>query len=300
MSSEPLFDSAFLRTLDRLVLLTRQAMVGDMQGERRSRRRGSSVEFADFRPYTPGDDIRQLDWNLYARLERLFLKLFVAEEELTVHLLLDGSASMNWGDPDKFDYARRIIGAFGYIVLSGLDMVTATAFGAQRAKSDGAVHALPGVRGKRGAITLFSFLQGLSAGEEGHDLAAMCSRYMRQTRTPGPLILCSDLLDPRWNDALHTLSTRPFEITVVHILAPDEIRPELQGDLRLIDSEGGPSVEITADAMTLSRYHDDLKEWQNEIETFCQARQMTYLFLDTSVPIEEVLVSSMRQRGVLR
>lgn len=136
-SAQPLFDSAFLRKLDRLALLTRRAMVGDIQGERRSPRRGSSVEFADFRPYVHGDDIRQIDWNLYARMERFFLKLFVAEEELTIHLLVDNSASMDWGDPHKLTYARRLAAAFGYVALSTLDRVTVTAFAARwgRARS---------------------------------------------------------------------------------------------------------------------------------------------------------------------
>src|SRR5689334_23905240 len=116
-TTQPLFDSSFLRKLDRLSLQTRRAMAGDMQGERRSPRRGTSVEFADFRPYTPGDDIRQIDWNLYARMERFFLKLFVAEEELTIHILIDNTASMDWGNPNKLLYAKRTSGAFGYIAL---------------------------------------------------------------------------------------------------------------------------------------------------------------------------------------
>src|SRR3954447_3410753 len=148
---EPLFDSTFLRKLDRLALLTRRAMAGDMQGDRRSPRRGSSVEFADFRSYVAGDDIRQIDWNLYARMERFFLKLFVAEEELTIHLLVDNTASMDWGEPNKFLYARRAAGAVGYIALASLGHVTVTALAA------GAAGQLPGVRGKRGTIPLFDF-----------------------------------------------------------------------------------------------------------------------------------------------
>jgi uncharacterized protein (DUF58 family) len=140
-TTQPLFDSAFLRKLDRLSLQTRRAMAGDMQGERRSPRRGSSVEFADFRPYVAGDDIRQIDWNMYARTERFFLKLMVAEEELTIHLLVDNTASMDWGEPNKLTYARRAAGAFGYIALSSLDRVTVTALAA------GAARQLPGVRG---------------------------------------------------------------------------------------------------------------------------------------------------------
>jgi uncharacterized protein (DUF58 family) len=290
---QPLFDSAFLRKLDRLALVTRRAMLGDVQGERRSPRRGSSVEFSDFRPYTPGDDIRQIDWNLYARLERVFLKLFVAEEELTVHLLVDCTASMDWGEPNKFLYARRVAGAFGYVALTSLDRVTITAFGAQRQ--------LPGVRGKAGALPLFNFLQRLPAGTGALDgaLLATCRRYAQTARNAGPLVLCTDLLDPGWEEALRALMTRPFEITLVHVLAPQELRPELDGDFRLLDAEGGAPVEITADLETLRRYETNLRTWQSEIETFCNGRGITYIPADTAVPVEDFILSQMRKRGVV-
>jgi uncharacterized protein (DUF58 family) len=268
-------------------------MSGDMQGERRSPRRGSSVEFADFRPYTPGDDIRQIDWNLYARMERFFLKLFVAEEELTIHLLIDNTASMDWGEPNKLLYARRVSGAFGYVALSSLDRVTVTAFGA------GSARQMQGVRGKRGALPLFDFLQKLPAGTSG-SLIDSCRRYVQTARNAGPLLLCSDLMDPSWEDALRALSSRPFEITVLHILAPQEIRPELDGDFRLIDAEGGDPVEITADLSALRQYEENLREWRGEIESFCNGRGMNYIFVDTGVPVEEFILSTLRKRGVLR
>jgi uncharacterized protein (DUF58 family) len=297
MSAQPnqplLFDSAFLRQLDRLALLTKRAMVGDMQGERRSPRRGSSVEFADFRPYSVGDDFRQIDWNLYARMERLFLKLFVAEEELTIHLLVDNTASMDWGDPNKLLYARRAAGAFGYIALSSLDRVTVTAFG------DQATRQLPGVRGKRGALPLFGFLQRLPAGTSG-SLSATCHRYIQSARNAGPLLLCSDMMDPNWQDALRALSSRPFEITILHILAPQELRPDLDGDFRLLDAEGGAPVEITADLDALRRYDENLRAWREEIETFCHGRGIAYIFVDTAIPVEELVLSSLRRGGVLR
>lgn len=289
----PLFDSAFIRKLDRLALLTRRAMAGDMQGERRSPRRGSSVEFADFRPYAPGDDIRQIDWNLYARMERFFLKLFVAEEELTIHLLVDNTASMNWGEPNKLLYARQTAGAFGYIALSSLDRVTVTAFG------EGASRQLPGVRGKRGALPLFDFLQRLPPGSRG-SLLATCRRYVQTARNAGPLLLCSDLMDPGWEDALRALSSRSFEITILHILAPQEIRPEMDGDFKLIDAEGGDPIEITADIESLRRYEANLQAWRNEIETFCNGRGINYIFVNTAIPVEEFVLSNLRKRGVLR
>lgn len=293
IAQQPLFDPAFVRKLDRMALLTKRAMQGDMQGERRSPRRGSSVEFADFRPYTPGDDIRQIDWNLYARMERFFLKLFVAEEELTIHLLVDNTSSMDWGEPNKLRYAKQVAGAFGYIALSSLDRVTVTAF----ANEGGRV--LPGVRGKRGAFPLFDFLQKMPAGRGGSFVDA-CRRYARTARNAGPLLLCSDLMDPQWQEALRALTARPFEITVLHTLAPQEIRPALDGDFRLIDAEGGAPIEITADLDTLRRYDENLHQWRGEIESFCTGRGITYLFADTATPIEDFILTNLRQRNVLR
>jgi uncharacterized protein (DUF58 family) len=288
----PLLDPTFLRKLDRLSLLIRRAMVGDMQGERRSPRRGSSVEFADFRPYTVGDDIRQIDWNLYARLERFFLKLFVAEEELTIHLLVDTSQSMQWGDPNKLAYALQLAGSFGYIALSGSDRVTVTAFG-------GKAQVLPGVRGKRGAFSLFTFLQQLRASG-AVSIDAACQRYTRMARLQGPLLLCTDLLDPNWKEALRVLSTRGFEVTLLHVLAPQELSPQLEGDIRLVDSEDGPSIELTADIDTLQRYRDNLAAWRQEVESFCASRGIAYLFVDTARPLEDVVLSELRERRIVR
>jgi uncharacterized protein (DUF58 family) len=293
INQQPLLDSSFIRKLDRLTLLTRRAMAGAMQGERRSPRRGSSVEFADFRSYVPGDDIRQIDWNLYARMERFFLKLMVAEEELTIHLLVDNTASMDWGDPNKFLYARQIAAAFGYMALSSLDRVTVTALGAGTARQ------LPGVRGKRGALPLFDFLHKLPAATGG-SLLNTCRRYIQTARNPGPLLLCSDLMDPDWKEALRALTARPFEITILHVLAPQELRPEIDGDFRLLDAEGGDPIEITADLDVLRQYDENLRAWRAEIESFCTGRGINYLFADTSVPVEEFVLSHLRRRGVLR
>ena len=293
MITEPLLESSFLRKLDRLNILTRRAMAGDIQGERRSPRRGSSVEFADFRPYATGDDIRQIDWNLYARAERFYLKLFVAEEELSVHLLLDTSASMDWGEPNKLRYAKQLAAAFGYIALSNLDRVSVSAFAAESQAA-----ALPSVRGKRGALPLFGFLQRLVPGKGG-DLAKTCRTYVQTARTPGPLLLCSDLLDANWKDALAAFSSRPFEVTVMHILAPQEISPELDGDFKLMDVEGGEPVEISADIGLIQRYRESLAGWRAEIESFCNGRGMNYMAVDTSVPVEEFMLAQMRRRGVL-
>lgn len=288
-----LFDEAFLRQLDRLALVARRPVAGEMQGERRSPRRGPSVEFADYKPYVPGDDFRQIDWNLYARAERFFLKLFVAEEELTIHLLLDTSRSMDWGEPNKLWYAKRVAGAVGYIALSNLDLVTLNAFGQDREAR------MPAQRSRRGVLPLLRFLDELRPGASA-DFEGICRRYARTARTPGPLLLCSDLMDSGWREGLQALIARRFEVTVIHTLAPQEVQPDLEGDLRLIDSEGGAPVDLTADVDLLQRYADNLRAWREELAAYCSGHDIAYVPLETSLPIDELLLSLLRRRGVVR
>jgi uncharacterized protein (DUF58 family) len=291
--SGALFDEAFLRQLDRLALIARRPVAGELQGERRSPRRGPSVEFADFKPYVSGDDFRQIDWNLYARAEKFFLKLFVAEEELTIHLLLDTSRSMDWGEPNKLRYAKRVAGAAGYIALTNLDRVMLSAFGQEREVR------MPAQRSRRGALPLFTFLQDLPPGGPA-DLSGVCRRYARTARTPGPLLLLSDLMDPAWQDGLQALVARRFEITVIHTLAPQEVTPDLEGDVRLIDAEGGPPVDLTADVDLLRRYEESLRAWRDEIQTYCSGHGIAYVPLETNLPVEDLLLSLLRRRGVVR
>ncbi len=293
MTAEPLFDEAFLRRLERLALVSRRLLAGQIEGERRSPRRGGSVEFADFRPYVPGDDLRQVDWNAYARLERFYLKLFLQEEEVTVHILLDASKSMDWGDPNKFTYARRLAGALGYIALCGLDRVTVTAFSA----AGRAVW--PPHRGKDQAMALLAFLGDLTA-DHPTALADSLRTWVPLASRPGPLLLISDLLDPTWREGLRALLQRPFEVTVLHLLSPDEVAPALGGDLRLVDVETGAFREMTLDALTLRRYRQGVDAWREEVRQQCARWGMTCVPLESDVPLERLIWAVLRKRGVLR
>lgn len=302
--SSRLFDESFLRRLERLALLYRRAAASQMQGERRSAQRGQSVEFSDFRPYAPGDDFRRIDWNAYARLERLFLKLFVEEQDLTVHILIDGSHSMDWGQPNKLAYAARLGGALGYIALASLDRVTVTALGLS---GPAARRHLPLLRGKRSALSLFEFLQMLAGPDASATRskspgapAAALGAYAAATRQPGALLLLSDLMDDGWRPALNRLAGRGFEVSLLHILSPDELRPELDGDFRLIDSETDDGVELSANFDTLERYKQTLADWQSSWRSFCAARSMHYLPIETSQTLEELLFARLPQQGVLR
>jgi uncharacterized protein (DUF58 family) len=279
-------------------------MAGQLQGERRSPKRGQSVEFADYRPYAPGDDFRRIDWNAYARLERFFIKLFVEEEDLTVHLVVDTSHSMDWGQPNKLWYAIRAAGALGYVALAGSDRVTVTALGSGE---NGDNRYFPPRRGKGQAPALFSFLQRLTRVDKTL-LAPRLRAYASAATQPGPLLLLSDLLDDGWAEGLRALTSRGFEVSVLHILAPDEVNPETSewlsggptGDFKLLDVETGAEVEITADYDLLGRYRDGLAAWQEELRQFCGARGMHYVPVETSLPVEELLFAWLRQRGVLK
>jgi uncharacterized protein (DUF58 family) len=322
-----LFDESFLLKLERLSVMSRRAMAGQLQGERRSPKRGQSVEFADFRPYAPGDDFRRIDWNAYARLERFFLKLFVEEEDLTVHILVDASPSMDWGTPNKLAYALRVAGALGYIAMAGLDRLTVSILGKESYAGNGAAGRQPVFpvyfsphRGKSSAQALFSFLQSHLPADQPSNLPTLqpstppvihIQSYAARAASPGPLIFISDLFEstlpihrssnlPTFQAALNALAAKGFEVTLLHTLSSDERRPELSGDLRLLDQEGGTEVEITADYDLLQRYTNGLAGWQNEWRTFCGARGMHYIPLETTLPLEELLFAWLRQYAVLK
>jgi uncharacterized protein (DUF58 family) len=292
----PLFDEPFLRKLERIAILSRRAVPGQLQGERRSSKRGQSVEFADFRPYSMGDDFRRIDWNAYARLEKFFIKLFIEEEDLTVHILLDTSRSMDWGEPNKLKYAARTAGALAYIALAGLDRVTVTALGSGK---NGQTPYYPPVRGKHGAFALFSFLQALSGNGQAY-LAPRLKSYAATNTQPGPLLLISDMMDDGWADGLRAISGRGYEVSVLHVLSPEEIQPEIIGDLKLLDAETNAEIEITAEYDLIERYRAGLTEWQEEIHRFCSARGMNYVSIPTSLPIEDLLFAWLRRQGILK
>jgi uncharacterized protein (DUF58 family) len=291
-----ILEPEFLAQLDHLVLVARRARAGQIQGERRSPNRGGSIEFADFRTYAPGDDFRQIDWNAYARMERLFLKLFVAEEDLTVHLLLDASQSMAFGKPEKWTYARRLAASLGYVALVGMDRLTGAALA-----NGGPANGLPlrPMRGKRRALAWFNWLSELETGGELEPGTAMHD-YLARARHPGLLLLVSDLLGPGWESGLRVLASRRYEVVILHVLSPQEISPPLEGDVRLVDSETQAAVEITADYDLLQSYRARLAVWQDHLRQTCAAMGAHYVFFDTTLPLENLIVAYLRRHDVIR
>jgi uncharacterized protein (DUF58 family) len=300
MDTTPILEPTFLAQLDRLALVSRRMRAGQIQAERRSPKRGGSIEFADFRTYAPGDDFRQIDWNAYARLERLFLKLFVAEEDLTIHVLLDASRSMQWGEPDKWLYARRLAAALGYIGLVGMDRLTGAALqiSNHQISNQSILNLFRPHRGKRQALAWLDWLSGLQPGG-ALDPGAVLHDYTARARTPGPLLLISDLLGPGWESGLRVLAGRRYETTVLHVLAPQEVAPALEGDLRLVDSESEAAVEITADYDLLQRYQARVAAWQDRLRTACAAVGAHYVFIETTLPLEELVMAYLRRYDVV-
>jgi len=286
------FDEAFLRRLEQLELASRRLTAGRMKGERRSVRRGQSIEFADYRNYTAGDDLRQLDWNAYARLEKLFVKLFVEEEDVTVHLLVDASRSMDYGEPNKLDAARRAAAALGYLGLASMDRVSVAFLG------DGQATGLRPMRGKRRAFELFRFLSEPRA-ERLTGLAAAARAYAGRMRGSGPLVLISDLMDPGYLDALRDLAGTRCQLSVLHLLAPDELEPEVPPDARLVDNETGHGVEVSGDDDLVERYRARLAEWQEEISGFVSRRGGAYVPVPSDLDLADLLFGVLRRRRVV-
>jgi len=297
-----LFDSLLLHRLDRLSLVARHVRSGQTTGERRSTKRGTSVEFADYRDYTPGDDLRRVDWNIYARLERPFVKLFEEEEDLAVHILLDGSGSMDWGgegsggaEENKWLYARQLAAALGYVALTSGDRLTVA-----NLQSPISNIQFGPVRGRGHTLRLFEWLGGLEA-KGTTDMNAGLRGYAITGGRAGLVVLISDLLSPAGYVAgLTALAARGHEVLLLHTLSPDEVEPPLGGDLRLLDVETGDPQEVTIDGGMRALYRSRPAAWRDEIRAACRARDVCYVPIETDTPFDRVVLYDLRRVGVVR
>lgn len=294
-----LFDEATLRKLEQLSLVAGRVRVGLMKGDRRSRKRGSSIEFADYRDYSKGDDLRRLDWNVFARLERPFIKLLEEEEDLAVHLLVDSSRSMNWpenGEDNKLRYGLRLAGALGHIGLMAGDQVCV---GLLTGRDSGLERWGP-FRGSQNSMRLLQFLALGQAGGQT-DLNVSLRNYALRGGRPGLLFLISDMFSPAgYKDGLNALQSRGFEVGLIHLLALDEMTPPLAGDLKLVDVETGGEAEITLDPTTLDLYQERLGEWLKELGDYCSGRDIHYIPVTTNLDWEKLVLQTLRSKGVVK
>jgi uncharacterized protein (DUF58 family) len=292
--AEPLLDPQFLARLEQLELVSRKIFLGRLKGERRSKRKGQSVEFADYRNYVVGDDLRFLDWNLFARLDRLFIRLFMEEEDLHFYVLLDNSLSMDFGKPSKLLYAKKVAAALGFIGLVNMDRVVVEAF------NDRLTQSMPAVRGRRSLWRLVDFLTKIQPAGPS-DLTRALRTFSIKCSGKGIVVLLSDLMDKGgYEEALRYLVTRQLDIYVIQVLSQEEIEPEIVGDLKLIDIEDEDMAEITVSGPLLKRYKQNLAAYRAALHEFCTRRGICYLFTSNQVPFDRLVLTYLRQRGLVK
>lgn len=290
----PLLSPQLLAHLERLELVTRKIFRGRMKGERRSQRKGQSVEFADYRNYVPGDDLRFIDWNLYARLEKLFLKLFMEEEDLHFYALIDASTSMDFGDPTKLYYAKQLAAALGFVGLCRADRVKIEPLGASRRQPG------PVLRGRHSLWRLLEYVESIETGSNA-PLATSVKDFCLCNSGKGIVVLITDLLDKSgYEAALRFLLAQEMDVYVIHVLSPEELDPDVKGDLKLLDCEDEDVAEITVSRPLMDRYKRTLAAFINGAREFCTRRGMNYVMTSTETPVDQLVTSYLRQRGLVK
>jgi len=317
--TDSLLDPAFLRKLERLRIQARRAFPGTMRGERRSTRRGASVEFRDFRKYEAGDDFRHVDWSIFARLERLMLRQFVEEEDIRIEILIDQSRSMRFGQPvTKFDFARRAAAALAFLAVNSLDRVGVMTFDSDLRSR------IRALRGRGHLHLVLSFLEKLShdvadtesseggSSEEGGppaprtsvalpgvsqaitSLSAVIRRYQRSNVRPGVLFVISDFMDAGdFRIEMKLLAHRGYDLNLIQVLAPEELQPQLRGDLMLVDSESGAAREVTVNERVLGAYRSALDSYTTSLESFCRGACIGYTMVTADVSFEDLLLKRL-------
>ncbi len=295
---ESFFDTDFLKKLERLRLIAKRLDWTGAKGEHAASRKGFSLEFSDYRRYQRGDDLRYVDWNIYRRLDRLLLKVFTAEEEMNIYLLVDTSRSMGFPaasnaaakeSPAKIDYAKRVAAALGYIGLKNLDRVGGAAFTSN-------LHGLLKLgRGRAQILRLFSFLNRLSCAGPTNVRAAI-HKFTTLFPQRGLVVVVSDLFDPDgWQAAIEELARKKYQVLVIHVLDEEELHPAFLGDVALVDAEGSRERRLFVDAELARRFQQELQGYFREIESVCASHGVDYLRTTTAVPFEEFVLKSLRQ-----
>lgn len=280
--------------LEQLQVMARKMATGRMRGERRSRRRGYSTDFADYRNYVVGDDTRYLDWKIYARLERLYLKLFLEEEDLQVFLLIDTSPSMDFGTPNKLHYAKQVAAALGYIALCRMDSLTCQCFGETVLDKWGPK------RGKPNAGAYLDFLEGIEPASQT-SLQQSLKVFSQQNRGKGVVLLISDFYDfDGYEEGLRFLFGRNFEVFAIHLLSPEELNPDLKGDVRLVDKEFDYSTDISVGKSLMKLYDQTLNTFCSGLKSFIMNRGGYYILCSTELGFDRLVLDVLCRKGLLR
>lgn len=290
--SEFVPDAVLRAKLAHLSIVSRRSHGYSHTGSRRSRTSGSSLEVVDHRAYSPGDDYRHIDWNVYARTDALFVKVRESEETLVVHLLLDSSGSMESGRPSKFKTARAVVAALGWRVLVGRDVLSAASL------DIGLNSDFPSGQGYSHIGRFFDFMARLRPSGETH-LGRAVAAYNSRELAHGVAILVSDLLTPDATEAVGRLAQAGHELTVIHVLDENFVAPVLADEVQLVDAEGAGVIEIFGDEELMRAYRQAVARWTDQLRSFCHSRSVRYVPIMSEWSVEEIVLRRLRQHGVL-
>ena len=292
----PLFDSEFLKKLEYLSLVSKRVFRGSLMAQRRTRQSGTGVEFADHREYTPGDDFRYLDWNLFARLDELLLKRFQEEEDLHVYFLVDCSRSMAFGDPPKFDFVRQVAAALAYIALADLDRIAVTAF------ADDIVDDFPLTRGKGRILSLLKFMENLRAQGADTNLERVATGFIHRNQRRGLVVVLSDLFDLNgFERGLDLLRHRRYELHLVQTYDRYEREPpDMLGDVEMWDVESGTSRKVTVTEKNLRQYRQLFDDFQKQVQSYCSRYGCGCTRTSTETRFDQLILRMMRKAGTVR
>jgi uncharacterized protein (DUF58 family) len=287
------FGPEFIRTLDALNLLARKLLSGEDRADRPTPRRGASLEFADYRRYTPGDEIRYIDWNVYARHGSLFVKEFAAEENIHVSIALDASSSMAFGKASKFTAALELAAALGYIALANFDSLTVYVLG------ESLRVAVPRLRGKRSVFPMLSALEGVVPGGRTDLRAAFAAPLMRAKGRSLAIVL-SDFCDPAgYPRAVRSLLSQGHQVHLIHVVAREELDPPERGTFKLVDLESGAKRQVALSPATVDRYRARFRAWCDEIERFSTEHELYYARVRSDEPLDRRVRDILRRGGIL-
>jgi uncharacterized protein (DUF58 family) len=290
-NTQSAFDSEFLKKLEYLYIVSKKIFAGRIKAERRSTRRGVSVEFADYRNYTAGDDFRYIDWNAFARLDELLLKLYEEREDLHIYFLVDTSRSMTYGEPQKLIYAKRVTAALAYIGLSNLDRVSITAF------TDTDQERLPTERGKGKIFTVLDFLDRIDGAGETN-LQTAFHNFVHTTKRRGLVVLISDLFDPSgFTNGLNVLKFQKHDLFIIHIIDEREAEPTLLGDYHLVDVETDQLRPVTVNESHIKRYKALFQKYCEDLDRYCVQREIGFIRTTTQLPFDELILRIFRMGG---
>lgn len=277
-----LFDSDFLKKLEQLVISTKISLADGASGNRKSRAKGSSVEFSDYREYSIGDDFKRIDWNAYGRFEKLFIKLFMEEREAPIHIFLDNSKSMDWGEPNKSIASRRLAAALSYISLCSYDRVSLVCMNdvVDKFKSD--------LRGKNSFSQILNLMDSLEY-KGTTDIFNTVSKYNLKSGKGISIVISDFFTKGNLLDMINYLQFKKQEVYICHILAPQEVEPEIGMSLRLIDIESGEFRDVTSSPALVKTYKKVYKRFITNIEDTCKGRGVNYMFMESSLPPEKMV-----------